>query len=80
VVDLETADDQRNSGLEGVRVKAETDAQRHSAYRKSEMAWVPLPPPLFAQNLPSKDFRGGPNVFLAQKLTPGPSRAGECSP
>src|SRR6185312_52663 len=44
VVDFEAANDQWNSGLEGVRVKAETDPDRHSANRKSKF-WEGPPPP-----------------------------------
>jgi hypothetical protein len=39
------------------------------------LQWYPLPPSLFAQNLPSRDFRGGPKC-LRRVQNEGPAEAG----
>ena len=39
------------------------------------LQWYPLPPSLFAQNLPSRDFRGGPKC-LRRAQNEGPAEAG----
>ena len=75
VIDFEAAEDQRDSGLEGVRVKAETDAHRHSVH--PNRSWPGTPSPRhFLRKVFHRETLGVDLMRTGcQKATPGTGRA-----